>query len=206
MTERNRLFDEEQEEIHPTAQAWVKRKQAGQQATVRLWRKRDGLTFKPAKLYITFETPNGPETLQDDWDPEINLPLVKAGIRAENAANEAQRLSLMLREWLSEPEQRFGPGFFESVLVEALRAPEFSKASKLVSLISKLRVYPPHMGGNIYAICSQAITDILKKAADILTHDLKYHRGDAEQILFSALEQYLDERFHVTERKILGWA
>ena len=205
MTEKNRLFDEEYEEIHPTAQAWISRKRAGQKATVRLWRKRDGLTFKPAKLYITFETSNGPETLHDDWDPEINFPLIKEGIPAENIANEAQRLSLMLRDWLSKLEQRFGPGYFESVLIEALREPEFSQAKSLSSLINKVSVNRPYMEGRSYTDCRRAIDGVLKEAADALTRDLKYVRGDAEQILFGALEQYLDERFHVTERKLLGW-
>lgn len=202
----NRFFEDEIEAVHPTARAWLERIRQGQKATFTLWRKRDGLTFKPAKIYVAFETPSGKEQEHDDWDVDINEALVREGVPAESPENEAQRLSLMLRYWFSKPEERFGPGFFEAVLVDVLRGPEFSAKAPITNRLQRVHTTPPSTEGYSYGECKEAIEGIIKKAARALTYDLKYPKDKGESIHADALGQYLDERFHITERQMLGWA
>jgi hypothetical protein len=195
----NRIFDFDVKDdaVHPTARAWLERIRAGQRATFTLWRKRDGLTFKPAKIYVIFETPQGKQRESDDWDVDINEALVREGVRAESPSNEAQRLSLMLRYWLSKPEEHFGPGFFESVLIEYLSKSELARHGSLIAVLQDIHANQP---------CREAVEAAIKKAASSLVHTLKYTEEEATGILAEALGQYLDERFHVTERRMLGWS
>ncbi|HSN98572.1 MAG TPA: hypothetical protein VLS89_09740 [Candidatus Nanopelagicales bacterium] len=204
----NRMFDfevEEDDAVHPTARAWLKRIRAGQKATFTLWRKRDGLTFKPAKIYMSFETPGGRERDKDDWDVDINEALVREGVRAEDEENEAQRLSLMLRYWLSKPEEHFGPGFFEAVLMEFVQASELARRKPLDAILQDIHVNPPSRDGRAYLDCRKAVESVMKKAIRSLVRDLKYAQEMGDRILAKALGQYLDERFHITERQMLGW-
>lgn len=206
----NRIFDldmDDDEAVHPTACAWLERIRAGQKATFTLWRKRDGLTFKPAKIYLTFETPSGSERDGDDWDVDINEALVREGVRAVSPKNEAQRLSLMLRWWFSKPEEHFGPGFFESILLEVLRRSELAQHKSLAAVLGHIHENAPSKDGPAYRDCAEAVEAILKKrAARSLVHDLGYTKEESEGILAEALGQYLDERFHITARRMLGWA
>ncbi|WP_437955923.1 hypothetical protein WME76_31205 [Sorangium sp. So ce119] len=203
----NRFFDvpEEEKEVHPTARAWLSRIREGQKATFTLWRKRDGLIFKPAKIYLAFDTPRGQEIQHDDWDVDLNEALVRAGVRAGDVPNEAHRLTMMFRFWFSKPEERFGPGFFEAVLVEILREPPLSGQEVIAGVLRRIHVDQPNRDGYGYGDCKDAIEQILRSAARSLVQDLKYPQPQAEVILAEALARYLDERFHITERQMLGW-
>jgi hypothetical protein len=201
-----RFINEEQpEELHPTARAWIARVRDGQRATVTLWRKRDGLVHKPAQLYVTFETPGGSEREHDDWDPDLDESLLREGLRAESAENEARRLALMLRAWFASAESRYGPGYFESVLVDVLRGSEFAEDPDFVAFLGQIHVNKPDRGGRSYPDCVAAIEATLAKAGYLLTKALKYSDDEARSILAGAVAQYLDERFHITSRKLLGW-
>lgn len=193
------------EELHPTARAWIARVRAGQRATVELWRKRDGLVFKPARLYVTFETPGGREREHDDWDADLDEPLLREGVRAESPENEAQRLALMLRAWFSSAEERYNPGYFEAVLVEVLRGSEFMADEDFAAFLGQIHTNRADRSGRSYPDCVAAVEATLEKAGRLLTKSLKYNDDEARSILAGAVAQYLDERFHVTSRKLLGW-
>ena len=198
----SQFFEDEATPLHPVARDWIERIQRGEKATMELWRKRDGLVYKPAKIYIYFEKDAAKDRDSDDWDVDLNLDLVKAGIKAKDLKNEAQRLALMFRYWFSEPEENFGPGFFEAVLAEIL---ENEQAAPISQILRKIHVDPPHREGRSYRACNAAVNKIIRDAAHSLVNDLKYTQSDAETVLHNALGQYLDERFHVTDREKLGW-
>ena len=50
------------------------------------------------------------------------------------------------------------------------------------------------------------IENTLKEVARDLATDLGYERSEAKSILASAVAYYLDERFSVTNRRMLGFA
>jgi hypothetical protein len=201
----NRFFDEETAAEHPTARAWLERIRQGQRHTFTLWRKRDGLVFKPAKIYMTFETPGGTVRENDDWDIDLEESLLRAGVRAESPENEAQRFSLLLRQAFSELEIRFGPTFFEAALLEVVRT-EFSNHQPVAELLTRLPADRAWHEGRGYTDCKEALDAVFRRAAQTLTKALRYERAQAEDILAAAVAHYLDERFRVTERKLLGFA
>jgi hypothetical protein len=206
MTDEIFRFDDDEPE-HPTARAWLARIKRGERPTFTLWRKRDGLTFKPAKIYMTFQTQHGEVRESDTWDVDINDALVRAGVQAETLTNEAQRLALMLRYWFTKPEKIFGPGFFEAVLIERVQESAIAEHEALRSVLDRVHVTKSSRDGRSYVMCRAGVETVLrKKAAQSLVRDLRYSEDQAKKILAEALAQYLDERFHVTERRMLGWA
>jgi hypothetical protein len=197
------IDDDEPE--HPVARAWLARIRKGEQAKFTLWRKRDGLVFKPAKIYMTFQTPRGEERDHEDWDADLNEALVREGVRAESAANEAHRLTLMLRYWLRRPQERFDQGLFDAVLLETARDSDLADQSVLRDILDRILVAPVSGNEASYAPCKVMVEAILQqKARRSLVRDLRYTEGEATAILAAALAQYLDERFDVTERRMLG--
>ena len=204
----NRIFQMEADEpVHPVARDWLERIRAGQVATFTLWRKRDGLTYKPAWIYMSFQTPGGTERDDHRWDVDLNEALTREGVRAENPDNEAHRLSLMLRYWFSRPEEDFGPGFFEAVLIEFVADSDIANQASLRHILERIRVNRASRDSESYDSCKGEVESILQKyAARSLTQDLRYPEDEAKRILAMALGQYLDERFHITERRMLGWS
>ncbi len=198
------FIEDAETEEHPTARAWIARTRRGERAFVTLWRKRDGLTYKRAKLYVTFETSAGPVREHDDWDPDIDEPLLREGIRAETEANEAQRFALLLRVWFAEVEGRFGPGYFESVLIDVLGRPPFANDEEFDRVLRSIPVHLPSREGRSYADCAAMVSGILETAARLLLQCLGYNESAANGILVAAIAQYLDERFQMTTRRMLG--
>lgn len=196
---------DEDEPDHPVARAWLSRIRRGERATFTLWRKRDGLTHKRAKIYMTFHTPHGEERDHDDWDVDLNEALVREGVRAESATNEAQRLTLMMRYWFSKPEERYDPAFFEAVLVDVARESELAQERSLQEVLERIRIAPATPESPSYAPCKSSVDAILlERAGRSLVRDLRYTEEEAKPILAEALARYLDDRFHVSQRRMLG--
>ena len=55
-----------------------------------------------------------------------------------------------------------------------------------------------------YAECRDLIDAAIRGRAMELVEDFQYDRPDAEEILAAAVAQYLDERFSVTNRRVMG--
>jgi hypothetical protein len=73
-------------------------------------------------------------------------------------------------------------------------------------VLERVHVTPASRDSRSYADCTNAVEHILReKAARSLVRDLRYPEGQAKAILADALGRYLDERFHLTERRMLGW-
>ena len=195
------------EELHPKAREWRQWLKGGdaEYATCELWRKRDGITFMPAKLYVKFYV--GDKLIgsdQDNWDPDLNMELVNLKVQAISLENEAIRLSLMMQEWFSISEERFGDGYFNAVLIEYLRHSGFSNGPPVQEALEYIHEPPPNFQTPAYKECNQEIEGVLTRAARLLRDDLEYDQSRAEEILAAGVAHYLDERFSITNRKLLG--
>lgn len=205
MSDLDELFGgKAQPEPHPTARTWLERLERGQKATVEVVRKREGLSYRPTKIYIRFETPNGAEVQHDDWDPHLNDVLSGQKVKACTDENEALRLSLMFEEWFRYPAQEYGDDYFNAVLVEYVKSSGFKAFPAVVSILRDVSENVPSQDSTAYSACRVAIKTILAKGAQLLT-ELGYERAKAETILAQALTQYLDDRFNVTNRRMLGF-
>jgi hypothetical protein len=191
------------EELHPAARAWLSRIRAGQPAQVEVVRKREGLSFAPPKLYITFGTPTGPEVQSDQWDPHLSEVLARAGVRAASRDNEALRTALMLEEWFGFVHQRYGDHYVDLILLDYVAQSAFSRYPSIQEILKA--IYRPERSyGDSHGRCLEDITAVLSKAAKTLT-EMRYERPEAEAILSHAVAMHLDDRFNVTNRRLLGF-
>ena len=204
MTSINEFFPTQIDFDHPKLRYWSHRKATGAKVSVEFRREREGLSFRPARLYVLITGPNGIEAPDElAWDAELNDAMINAGIAAVSSSNETERFGYAMRHMFSSIEIRHGDGFFNAVLVYVLRLTGLSQQDQVGAVLNQIREYSPHLGRS-YEQCADAIKAVLTHCGFSLVKNLKYERGQAEVILGGAIAYYLDERFSVTNRQILG--
>lgn len=191
---------------NPKVRFWQSMQKKGARLQCELVRERDGLSFGPARLYVSFLDAQG-EDMQTpdevDWDSRLNDELLRIGVRAASDENEIKRFGLVLRDRLEEPEERFGDGFFNAVLIEYIDESPFAEEPAISEKRRLIQSYRAHREGRSFAECNDAIEAIVVSCARELM-ELYGDQRRAERILASALAEYLDERFSITNRQILG--
>jgi len=198
------FFQNPKEFQHPMIRSWSQLlHDRGGTPSCEIERKREGLGFLRAKIYLHFDFPGGIRTTeQDDWDNELNRFLVERHVRAVSADNEQIRFALMLKEGLKKSEVRFGDGYFNSVLVELL-ATAFSDSVVVQDKLREIAASKPHQG-RVYRECVEMIESAIAKCAQSLLKDLGYEQPLAEKILAGGVGYYLDERFSLLNRRLVG--
>lgn len=169
-------------------------------------RQREGLTYLPTRMFVTFVVrmapsfartkPSGSSSLIDSW-------LLKAHVRAKDEDNEKLRFALRLKAALNPIAVRFGDGYFNSVLVSLIRGGPFGGREPLAQVLGAIYEYEA-AGGSRFD-CEQLIDYEIGVAARELLSLYDNNRALAEDILMGAIAQYLDDRFHVTDRRQLGF-
>jgi hypothetical protein len=209
MSDLDRYFNGDGDwEGHPKLRFWVSYLQRPDVGEVRfeLRRPREGLTFRPAKIYMHFYDKAGQEIQCDgeDWDDGLNTGLLRRGIRAITPENEMERFALALRVAFKRPEYRYGEGYFNSVLTTLLREGPFADDPQVAGVLRHTTAIPPETSSPSFLDCAEMIDLAIRGRAHELVDDLSYERKQAEEILAGALARYLDERFSVTSRRSLG--
>ena len=198
---------------HPRARHWrtilERKKIQGSEfdrSACELWRERDGLTFRPAKIYLHFyDSDNNEVGCEDDaWDEDVNRFLIDMGVKAISADNEKDRFGLMIRSLLRKPESLFGDGFFNSVILMLLQESGFARLQPVSEALRMLHDTPPSTKGRSYADCRDMIENVLSQCGHDIVQKLGYTKPEAEKILAGAIAYFLDERFSITNRKLLG--
>lgn len=193
-------------ELHPQVRKWRRQLSDGSadNAKCELWRKRQGLTFAPATIHVEL-TKDGVEVSSGtiEWDPDTNMELMRLGVQAVTPVNEAKRLALMLQHWFSIPEARYGDGYFNSVLYDFLKQSPLGAFKPIADALSSMHEYNPSKGAS-YVDCVGSIEAVIRTAARALVESLRYGEDEAEGILVNAIAEYLDERFSITNRHMLG--
>ena len=156
-----------------------------------------------AILYVTIAA-NGQDILEnEEWSYELNRGLIKLRVRALSQENEALRFGLAFAAAFEPAEDRVGDGFFNSVLKEELESGPL--AAPLADVLSQVHALRPSHDSKSYSDCKDLIIGAIRGRALKLTRDLGYTEAEANTILSSALEIYLDERFSITNRRLLGF-
>ncbi|MGH7139922.1 MAG: hypothetical protein ACREHD_29640, partial [Pirellulales bacterium] len=170
-------------------------------------RPRDVLGFKSPKLCLHFfdDAEHDVQPCQRvDWDDALNTALVKRRIRAVSIDNEKLRFALGLRAALQAPETQFGDGYYNGVLVHHLRHSGFATHPPVQEMLGYVHKNSIDPSFKTYAACREQIDAAIARRAHELVDSLDYSLPDAETILAAAIGQYLDERFSVTNRKMMG--
>lgn len=192
---------------HPKVRFWQDKREKGARLVCELIRERDALSFGPASLYISFLDEHGNDMQSLDevaWDSRLNDELLRLKVRAVTPKNESKRFGLVLRDRLAEPEERFGDGYFNAVLIQYIDESPFAEAPPIQEKRPSIHAYRAARDGSSFEACMKEIDAIIVQCA----HDLKaldYKQHQAVPILSGALAEYLDERFSITSRQRLGF-
>lgn len=195
--------------LHGRVQLWAdKARHLGGRVEVAFERKREGLSFRPARFLVYVVGPDGDRDSCDSepWDEEVNDDLVTIGATATTQENEAERTGYALKFKLERDEVRYGDGYFNAVLLLLLREFGFDQAPSVKRCLDRIAVDRPSTDSPAFTNCRRDIQATLTEVGSRLTADLKYPDAEAESILANAVAYYLDERFHVTNRERLGFS
>lgn len=189
---------------HPLLRFLGSKMRNGHRAVFRLEVPARLVGYAKAKIYLRLLEGDEEVDLKcDDWDDDLNDGLIRLGIRAETAENEQERFALALRDSLKRPENRYGDGYFNSVLVDFIQQSDLHAHPAIAAVLEHLPHLSPHVGQSYYD-CREMIEHAIRTRGLELTKHLGYPVPDAVDILAGALARYLDERFSVTNRRLLG--
>lgn len=206
----DRYFQSQQEPSkHPKVRHWervIREKHA--RLVCEIIREREGLSFGPTRIYVLFLDQMGRSEVdrpdEVDWDARLNDELLRLKAKALNEKNEILRFGLVLRDRLEQPEDLVGDGFFNAVLLEFIDESPFAKEQEVQEKRQLITSYRASHDGRSFRDCWDAIEAIfIDCARDLIA--LGYKRYEAERILSRALAEYLDERFSLTNRQLLGF-
>ena len=173
---------------------------------VEFHRQRNGIVFEPAYFSILFLDAQDKVINSDDasWDIDVHEDLLIERFKTCTVDNEKERFGLALGDQFERVEIRFGDGFFNHVLIKYMKSSSLGEKPEIADILTSV-----NRRGETDLIptreCQNMITDILKKLAFDLTKKLNYTRDEAEEILVGAVAYYLDERFSVTNRRMMGF-
>jgi hypothetical protein len=171
---------------------------------VEVTRAQEGLGFAPARLNVIVNDDHGtPITDSEPWEPQLALTTVERGWRAPSLENEAVRFGLLLKMFFSQPEMRYGDGYFSSVLVAVLRDSDLKGAPEIAEVLKFVSV-PPPLASPSKDDCVENIKAVLGRVAQHLVGPLAYTQDEAKIVVAKSLAYFLDERFSITTGRALG--
>ncbi len=208
MTASNKYFDASAEPpLHPRIKAWkAYRKQTGvDRVVVEVKRDRDGLNLLPARLFVSFLGKNRELIRLDEapWEAELDSWLIdEEKAPAVSVENEKLRFSLLLKPEMRPIVTRYGDGYFNAVLMVVLQDGPFSTHPEVAAVTPYVHENQP--AGGSKQDCQELIEHVFTLFAKKLLALYGGNREVAEDILGGAIARYLDDRFSVTNSKILG--
>jgi hypothetical protein len=189
----------------PEARRWQSFLNNGVRPVCTFVRRREGLGWAPARLvisYVDVEPPVPPDP-PIAWDPRLERWLLDHKIKAVDEKNEAERFGFGLEAQLEPIEVRYGSGYFNAVLATYLRESGFADQPVVREKLDAIHSYPPS-AGPARDDCTAQIKAVLATNARRLA-TLGYDREAAIGILATAIAYYLDERFNIHTRALLGF-
>ncbi|MDM8549339.1 hypothetical protein QUF72_04640 [Desulfobacterales bacterium HSG2] len=196
----------EKKYYHPKLNLWKIYLDRGASSEIEIRRERDGLIFfKPTIMLIHFY---GQENYCDDelWDPDLNHWCVESGIKAIDLDNESLRFSLAFRDEFRKPEDRFGDGVFNRMLLHVIDTSPFKQHESVSDVRKDIHRGNPTFNSQTFNDCSEMIEFLIQERALELVEKLCYKKDKAIDILAGALGKYLDDRFSVTNRRLMGFS
>jgi hypothetical protein len=189
----------------PEAQRWEYFLAQGVRPVCTFVRRREGLGWTPARLVVSYPdaTPPVPPDPAIAWDARLDRWLVDHQIRAVDVGNEAERFGFALEAQLEPIEIRYGSGYFNAVLVSYLQDSGFADQPAVREKLEEIHSYAPSEG-QARDDCAAQIKAVLAANARRL-EALGYGRSTSIEILANAIAHYLDERFNIHTRALLGF-
>lgn len=118
--------------------------------------------------------------------------------------NESERFGVTPSDRLASIVLRYGDGFFNAVLIQHLVKEGFASVSPTQVKLARIRESQPASGESAVD-CEQMIEAIIQAIARELVDKLGYPPDDARRVLTAAIAYYLEERFNITNSRLLGF-
>jgi hypothetical protein len=190
---------------HPRIRAWrsFRKDTAVDHVEVEIRRERDALTLLPPRLFVTFVKRDGEIAKVDEapWEATLEDWLIEQehapSVSDENAK---LRFALLLKPEFRPALVRYGDGYFNSALVWDLRRGPYRDHADVAEILRAISV--PEPSSDSRTECEQLIDAAIAKVGQRLLR-IQPDRGRATEILAGAIAHYLDERFSVTNSKML---
>lgn len=187
---------------HPRLYAWnsYESEPEVKSIAVSLHRPREAFGWGPATLHVFFE--GGGRLLHNDsapWDLDLDRWLVEHHAKARTREAEVTRTAIRLKAYLEPVFQPLGEGYANALIIHVVKAGPLASDPSVHDLLAKHRENRPYDGGKL-AEYFKSVENVFRGIAGELTQELEYPREEAERLLGDAVAQYLDERFHITER------
>lgn len=171
---------------------------------VQFYRERKGLTFSQAYLYLKWTQDNMKMSDKHEYHLELDLYLYKKGIYAVSEDNEAQRGGFWLKYRFEKGDIEYGDGYFSSVLIERIDS-LFGQNPVIKDTMKKIARNRASKGTTNYSNCLAFVNNVLEEYLTFLKY-LNYPADIIKTISTYAINSYLDERFHITNRELLGFS
>jgi len=135
---------------HPRLRRWQQLKASGYLFDLRIHRKWDGLTFSPARLFVTLRQRDGDPGILEEvlWEDELNQGLVELGVQASDPANEVVRYAIAFKSALDPVSSRHNQDYLRSVLVELLRGGVFTGHPDLQAMLAMVHPAQAYRGSD----------------------------------------------------------
>lgn len=192
---------------HPRIRAWrsYRRDPKVRRVVVEIRRVHDGLTYHPASIFVEFRDREDEIVRSDEapWEADLERWLIDdEKAKAVSIDNEKLRFSLLLKPALRPVLVRYNDGYFNGVLIEILRAGPLARHAEVADMLRSIhenRAAP----GPTKEECQERIERELVLLARRVG-SLYENREVAEDIHAGAVAKYLDERFSVSNSRMLG--
>jgi hypothetical protein len=189
---------------HPRLRYWATLINQGATAVVEVFRSSTTLGAGQSEMELLFtKKDNTPLMESFPFDDVFNAGLIELHVRAVDPANESERFALGLRAALRKAERDFGDGYFNSVLFEFVTESDLTLYPDIAEIMKHAYALKPNHGKG-YNDCRDMIADAVGGRKFELEKSLGYDSAEAKEILVNALAKYLDERFSVSGRRLLG--
>lgn len=194
-------------ETDPLAKHWLAIVDEANSYQLSFEQKLDGLTWKAPRIFLTYVSKSGePRQLKAKYDEVLNDGLIEFGCKCETLSDEQLRFGLMLTDAWRRASIKYGDGFFNAVLLRMLRTGPFGRLRLTRETLTKVgKENDPYRSGESYGECLAMLEGSLARLGGLLIEKLKYRRDDALQVLDGAIALFLERRYHLRERELLGW-
>lgn len=197
------LFATELDPTPPEARRWEAIAK-GRRMACEFLRRRDGLSWEPAQLQVSFPDTDLPAEQPVFWDRELDDWLLSHKVAAITPRNEAERFGYRLAPLFEPVLERYADGYFNSVLLAYLNSSELANRPTIREKLGAVHAFPlpPSREADD---CLERIKQVLAATARTLS-SLYGDRALAETILCDAIAYFLDDRFNISTREALGLA
>jgi hypothetical protein len=204
MSMLDELFEPRADVPPPEARRWELLSQ-GRPLVCELLRRRNGLSWEPARIQVSVPDASPPVIdLPVPWERRLDDWLLAHKAVAISPQNEAERFGFRFDSLFEPIEEKYGDGYFNAILVKYVDE-KFGSQPSVREKLDAVHAYPP-AATKVARECWEQIEQIVAQSAQTLTGSLGYKRPGAEALLSDAIAYYLDDRFNISMRKLLGFS